>query len=428
MTADRSDAKDTVPATNGGAGTASDLAGFSQCANPSELWQRFYHTEWEQVKDSYFDPPALKDFDGYEHKYDAALCQSTDLDIALQRMTASLHNPWTKYTSLAEQTAIADQARLGLLPSGLELASAGPGQYKIEFIHYGSAAQKSDLREGDIVKSINGKDLSTLSLAEAKALQAGRAGDIMQIDAEHNGVKEKVALPIAVTPGEQIEAKMLPQDIGYVRLPDFSGEARIDALIQELDKLNKQTPGGLKGLVLDLRNDPGGDLPNAVAVASLFLPQDKTVVAKQYVRSQGPEAIGGLKEKDLTTAAADGVTVNAKLVDKDLVAALRKLPLAVLINGSSVSAAEVLTGALKDNGRATIVGTHSFGKGVGYRDYQVPIVGKLRVAEMKYLTPSGFDLSGQGISPNVEVEAKPGGTRADSNDEQLKAALQTFNH
>jgi carboxyl-terminal processing protease len=151
------------------------------------------------------------------------------------------------------------------------------------------------------------------------------------------------------------------------------------------------------------------------------------VVAKQFVRSQAPSAVNGLKETDLTVTPAHGITINGKFVDENLVLALRKLPLTVLINGSSASAAEVLTGALKDNRRATIVGSHSFGKGVGYKTEHLPTGGALGITEMKYLTPSGLDLSGQGIHPNLEVEAKPGDTRADSNDEQLKAALKTFN-
>jgi carboxyl-terminal processing protease len=423
MTIDSPDGQDGKVGTTGGASAGGDLAGFSSCQAPSEVWQRFYHEEWKEVKDRYFDPAALKDFDKYEHKYDAQICTTDDLDLALKHMAGSLHNPWTKYTTAAEKAAKDDQGRLGLAPSGLELASAGPGQFKIEFIHYGSPAQKSLLREGDIVKSIDGKDLSKLSLAQAKLLQTGHSGDAMQVEAEHNGAKEVVSLPLAPTPHEEIASKLLPHGVGYVRLPDFETEERIDNFIQTIDTLNRQTPAGLKGLVLDLRNDPGGDLPNAVTMASLFLPNDSMVVAKQYVRSQDPANPNGLNERDLTVTPAHGMTVNGKFVDEDLVLALRKLPLTVLVNGSSASAAEVLTGALKDNGRATIVGSHTFGKGVGYRTNHLPDGGTFGITEMKYLTPSGFDLNGRGISPNLPVEARPG----DASDEQLKAALKTLN-
>jgi len=412
-------ANDRTPISGGSTGGADQMAGFSTCDVPSEVWTRFYHGEWQEVKDKYFDPPALKNFDQFEHKYDEHICTPADMDLALKRMAESLHNPWTKYTSKAEKEAKDDQARLGLVPGGFELAPAGAGQFKIEFIHYGSPAQKSDLREGDIVKSINGKDLSSLTLAQARALETGQSGDTMQVEAEHNGASESVSLPLAATPDEKIESRMLAGDVAYVRLPDFRDEARIDDFIQTLDDLEKKTPGGLKGLVLDLRNDPGGNLPNAVTVASLFLPSDNMIVAKQYVRSFDPAAKDGLKEKDLQATSAHGMTNNGKFVDENLVLKLRKLPLSLLVNGSSASAAEVVTGALKDNGRATIVGSHSFGKGVGYKTDHLPTGGALGITEMKYLTPSGYDLNGRGISPDVPVEAKPGST----NDEQLRAAL-----
>jgi C-terminal processing protease CtpA/Prc len=140
------------------------------------------------------------------------------------------------------------------------------------------------------------------------------------------------------------------------------------------------------------------------------------------VRSLNPADGGGLKEKDLPVIPADSISNNGKVVDEKLVQTLRRLPLSVLVNGSSASAAEVLTGALKDNGRATIVGSHSFGKGVGYKTDHLPDGGVLSITELKYLTPSGYDLNGRGIAPDVQVEAKPG----DTNDKQLEAALKAL--
>jgi carboxyl-terminal processing protease len=422
MTLDRPDNRPPSAADSSSTGGAADLAGFSQCQSPSEVWQRFYHGEWEEVNAKYFDPAALQNFGQYEHKYDANICTPDDLDLALKHMAESLHNPWTKYTTAAEQAAKDSQAGLGQAAAGYELASAGPGKFKIEFIHFGSPAQSSDLREGDIVTAINGKDLSTLTLAQAKALQIGQSGDHMEVQAEHGGVGEKVDLTLAPTPQEKIDARMVNQEVAYVRLPDFKSEARVAEFIQTIDGLMKKTPGGLKGLVLDLRNDPGGDLPVAQTIASLFLPDDKMIVAKQYVRSLDPADGGALKEKDLPVIPAGGITVKGKQVDEKLVQELRHLPMTVLVNGSSASAAEVLTGALKDNGRATIVGSHSFGKGVGYKTDHLPDGGTLSITQLKYLTPSGYDLNGRGISPDIAVEARPG----DHDDRQLEAALNVL--
>ncbi|MBS1992876.1 MAG: PDZ domain-containing protein [Cyanobacteria bacterium SZAS LIN-3] len=417
-----SDRLDDGKAVKGGA--ADDLAGFSQCDSVPPVWQHFYHSGFEEVKEKYFDPRALKDFDQYEHKYDDRLCTPADLDLALKRMAESLHNPWTKYVSRAEQEAIADRERLGLVPAGFELAPTGDGKYKIEFIHYGSPAQKSPLREGDIVRSINGTDLSSLSLQQAKALQNARAGEQMQVeavDAVPQGAPDKVvSLPLAPTPPEQVESRMLDGGVGYVRLPDFKSEGRLGEMLKQISQLNQAQVGGLKGLVLDLRNDPGGDLPVAVTAASLFLPSEKMVVAKQYVRSHDPADVDGVRENDLHVLPADQLTVGGRPVDPQLLETLRRLPMTVLVNGSSASAAEVLTGALKDNHRATVLGTHTFGKAVGYRTAHFAGGGELRIAGMKYLTPSGYDLSGRGVIPDRELPLKP----QDTEDEQLKAALK----
>jgi len=407
------------------AADSDDLKGFSQCADPPLVWQNFYHSGFAEIKDKYFDPAALKDFDRFEHKYDANLCTPADLDLALGRMAESLHNPWTKYTSRAEQEAKADRERLGLVPAGFELAPAQNNQFKIEFIHNGSAAKNSPLREGDVVRAIDGHDLSGMTLAQAKALQYGNSGKVLTVEAENSVVgDEKVALNLTDIAPEKIDSRMLDHGVGYVRLPDFKNEARIDAFVASLAKLDAAEPGGLKGLVLDLRNDPGGDLPLAVKTASLFLPSEQMVVAKQYVPAHNANDpanySNGLKETDLHVIASDQLNINGKPVDPALLAKLQKIPMTVLVNGSSVSAAEVLTGALKDNHRATIVGSHTFGKAVGYKTSHFPTGGELRIAGMKYLTPSGFDLGGRGLPPDLEVASKPD----EKDDEQLKAALK----
>lgn len=408
-----------VSGSPAGRSSAGEFDGFSQCDEPVEQWKLFYRNGWQDIRDNYIYPESLKNWADWEHKFDLHMCSLPDLDLAMKHMTDSVHNKWTRYLSAAEQDEKERLKSQGLVPGGMEFRKNGD-KYEIEFIHYASAAQSAPLREGDVVLSINGRELKGLSLEEARAASYGARGAKMQVQTLHEGNIENLDLTLKDIPERvPIEGQVLPDGVAYIRLPDFNGDKRIEEFVDKLNELKKSSGNELKGLVLDLRNDPGGDFPNAVNVASMFLPAENMLIAHQFVRSRDPQDADGLTEKTFRVGS-DAIKVNSKAVDPELINQLRKVPMAVLTNGSTVSASEVLTGALKDNGRAVIVGTRTFGKGVGYREQRFPTGAKFSISQMKYTTPSGFDPTGKGIEPDLKVE------RQGNRDSQLEAALEVL--
>lgn len=396
-----------------------DVPEFSSCSEPSDQWKMFYQNEWNSIKQSYIDPSALKDWDKWEHKFDSQLCTMQDMDTAIKLMAQSLHNQWTQYSTAAEQSEKEQFESEGNVASGMELSPFSK-DYKLEFMHYGSPAQQSELREGDLLRSINGIPLRNQSIIEAKRLASGEAGEDVEIEYERNGQVHTTKITLAKTPEPVVEGELLKDDIAHVRLPDFNGEIRLENFLAKIRELRQQTKNGLNGFILDLRNDPGGDFPNAVSLSSMFLPDDNMEIATSYVRANDPSNFGAMREQRNKVVPLDELRINHLPVERKLVEELKHVKMAVLVNGSSVSASELFTGSMQDNHRATIIGTQTFGKGVGYRTEHLPSGGILKITALKYLTPAGRDINGKGITPDklVEDDAK---TKID---EQLEAAWQ----
>jgi carboxyl-terminal processing protease len=206
---------------------------------------------------------------------------------------------------------------------------------------------------------------------------------------------------------QSIKSKLVEPGFGYVRITQFQEESASD-LVKALDKLykdkeNKGEP--LRGLVLDLRNDPGGLLNAAVGVSAAFLPADSLVVstdgrtddAKRKYTASPDDYLRGYKTDYL----------------KQLPAGVRDVPMVVLINGGSASASEIVAGALQDHKRALILGTQSFGKGSVQTVLPLSASTAIKLTTARYYTPGGRSIQAKGITPDVVVEATPNGESPD---------------
>lgn len=241
-------------------------------------------------------------------------------------------------------------------------------------------AFKAGVQAGDFISHIDDEPVMGLSLPEAVEKMRGKVGSSIKITILRENAKEPINLSI-VRDKIRIEAVMARAegDIAYLRIRSFSESAHPD-LVKEFKKLEKEM-GSVKGVVLDLRNNPGGLLDQAVEVSNDFLNQG------EIVSTRGREAANTQRYN-----AREGT-----LIPKDV-------PMVVLINNGSASASEIVAGALQDHKRAIILGTESFGKGSVQTVIPLPGYGAMRLTTARYYTPSGRSIQAEGIEPDIFVE------------------------
>jgi carboxyl-terminal processing protease len=246
----------------------------------------------------------------------------------------------------------------------------------------GTPAAKAGLQSGDFITEIDGKDIEGLTLEEAVEKLRGPVHKPVTITVVRKGLEEPFKVTIVRGVIHIVPVKSDAENgVGYIRVTTFNEHTASD-LRAAIEDLNKQIGPKLKGYVIDLRNNPGGLLEQAVLVSDTFLNHGEIVSIKGRHADQAQEF----------NAQPGDLIKGAKLV--------------VLINGGSASAAEIVAGALKDNHRATIIGTRSFGKGSVQTIIPLRDGGALRLTTARYFTPSGRSIQAEGIEPDVVVAEK----------------------
>jgi carboxyl-terminal processing protease len=242
-------------------------------------------------------------------------------------------------------------------------------------------AARAGIRAGDVILRINGELTDGMSLKDVVTALRGPTDTKVTITIGRKGVPPfDVTLTRAVIKVASVKSKLEPDGVGYIRISSFT-EATQREVTRAIDQLRKNAHGHLEGMVLDLRNDPGGLLDQAVSVAGDFLDGGTAV----SIRGRSPD------DNHVFTAPHDGDRIKG-------------VPMVVLINGASASAAEIVAGALQDRHRATLIGTQSFGKGSVQTIIPLDGHGALRLTTARYYTPSGRSIQGTGITPDRVVE------------------------
>ena len=255
-------------------------------------------------------------------------------------------------------------------------------------------AFRAGIKTGDLIVKIDDTATRGLPLSKAVDRMRGKPGTQVLLTI----VRKEVEQPLTFTLTREeinvksIRAKLLEPGYGYVRIRSFQERTGED-LAKVLKDFYKQ--GELKGLVLDVRSDPGGLLNQAVAVAAAFLPRDALVV---YTDGRTPDARMRL------TATKDNYTRRGDDYLKDLPAAVKKVPIAVLVDGGTASASEIVAGALQDHKRATVLGTQTFGKGSVQTILPLSNTAGLKLTTARYYTPAGRSIQAKGIEPDVLVD------------------------
>lgn len=250
-------------------------------------------------------------------------------------------------------------------------------------------AFKAGIKAGDYIIKLGDKSVQGLSLKEAVNLMRGKSGSTVQLTVLRKGVNKALTFDLVreVIQIKSVQSKMLSEGYGYVRLTQFQALTGRD-MLQAINQLKQQSNGKLQGLVLDLRNNPGGLLDSAIQVSDAFLGKDRSGKQEMIVYTEGRHP--GSKFTALSKSNSIDVIDNA--------------PMVVLINNGSASASEIVAGALKDNKRAIVLGTKSFGKGSVQTVLPLDRKTGIKLTTALYYTPSGTSIQAKGIIPDILVE------------------------
>jgi carboxyl-terminal processing protease len=356
------------------AGTPQSSGGSTSATSESDL--ALYQDVLNRVHESYVEP--VQD--------DKLVANS------LKGMLNGL-DPHSDYMTESEYQEMLDDNSGEFAGIGAELTRDTDGRPKVISPIDDTPAARAGIKPGDEILKINGKITDGMSLKDVVDVLRGPADTKVEITIGRADSKPfDVTLTRAIIHVATVKWRLEPNDIGYARITSFEEKTQ-DEFTAAIDAMKKQGGGKLDGLVLDLRNDPGGLLDEAVDVSGDFL-DGGTVVS-----TRGRDA----DDNHVYPAPAGG--------DR-----LKGVPVVVLINGASASASEIVAGALQDRHRATLLGTRSFGKGSVQTIIPLDGKGALRLTTARYYTPSGRSIQAEGILPDMVVMPPKNQVDADAED------------
>jgi len=336
-----------------------------------------YDKVWQIIQRDYVDSSFNgQDWNIWRHRYDQYIQTEADAHKAIETMVASLGDRYTRFLdkkAFDEEKESIDAELTGI---GIQIGLDKEQRVIVIAPIESTPAAKEDLRPNDLIIEIDDKNTSGLSIEEAAKRIRGPVGTQVKLLIQREKTKftkiiQRDRIPIKAIPDGQ--SKIIFEDIGYIRLSTFISKDTVGELLAAFNSLDKQA----KAYIIDLRNNPGGLLNNAMVISDMFLEEGvivSTVNKHNYVNS--------FKARKVVTT------------DK---------PLVVLINGSSASTSEIFSGALRDNNRAELVGSTTFGKGLVQAINKLDDGSGINVTIAKYLTPDKTDINKKGIKPDYEV-------------------------
>jgi carboxyl-terminal processing protease len=341
-----------------------DKAEHKAPSDKSELYQQLnlFGDVLERVRRDYVEP----------------VDEKTLMENAIQGMLASL-DPHSSYMNPKVYKDMQVQTRGEFGGLGIEVTMEN-SVIKVVSPIDDTPASKAGIQSGDLIFALDGEPVQGMTLQEAVDKMRGKVGSSIKISLRRANVKDPIDITLT---RETIKVKAtrfrLEGDVGYIRVTSFTEQAT-SGVTDAVEKIKKEAGPKLKGYVLDLRNNPGGLLDQAISMVDAFLDKGEIVSVK-------------------ARKAEDVQRWNAKPGD-----IANGLPIVVLMNGGSASASEIVAGALQDHRRAIILGTRSFGKGSVQTIMQVTGGGAIRLTTALYFTPSGRSIQKEGIKPDIEVE------------------------
>lgn len=312
---------------------------------------------------------------------------------ATSGIVAALDDPYSKYLSPEQWSELKLQLNAEFEGIGVYVVELTDGRLVIISPIKGTPAEEAGLKHGDIIIQVNGESAAGMNQDDVVHIMRGDPGTQLDLTVYRESEKKeynfKIIRKIINVPSVEDEIIDDAPKIAYIRLNQFHAHSPQE-MVDSLNKYNKES---VQGLILDLRNNGGGDFDAAIAIANVFL-DGKDVVSASDAKGN----------KKIYSAYPGGST----------------LPMVVLVNQNSASASEILAGALQDNGRSVLVGQKTYGKGLVQTLYPLLDGGALKLTTQKYFTPDGTDINEIGINPDYLVE----NNKNDSQDLQLQRAVE----
>jgi carboxyl-terminal processing protease len=327
--------------------------------------------------------------------------QSKSMDSAINGLLQSL-DPYSAYMTPESFESMQTETSGEFGGLGIEVGMES-GVIKVISPIDNTPAAKAGLKAGDYIVKINNTQVQGKSLTEAVDLMRGPVGSSIEITVRRVGLKRALIFNITreIIEVQSVKSELINNNIGYIRLTSFNDNSS-QQIKKKIKKLNKNK--NLKGYILDLRNNPGGLLSQAIKISDFFLENGEIVSTKSRKVSENRKWFA--KKGDIT----GGKT------------------LIVLINYGSASASEIVAGALKDHKRAIILGENSYGKGSVQSIIPLKNKGAIRLTIAKYYLPSGKSISEVGVTPDIEIKEASDNFKFNSDtDNQLNFALKLFN-
>jgi carboxyl-terminal processing protease len=383
-----------------------------------------YHHVWQLVKEHYYDAAFNgQNWNRWEHRYDKHLKDMDDSRRALNTMLASLGDRYTRYLDPTAFEGEKEAIEAKLCGIGIQMGLNKEHKLIVIAPIEGTPAARAGLMPMDEIAEIDGQSTNGISVEAASKLIRGKIGTevALNIIREKNKVFYKISrdeIPIKSVHN----VMMLNNQIGYIRLGTFMSERASEEMSAALDKLSPA-----RGIIIDLRNNPGGLVTNARAICSMFMdssPQRSYPVIVSTVDRSGKLESARVNGRQISTQA-----------------------LVLLINDGSASASEIMSGALHDSNRAILIGQKSFGKGLVQSITRLEDGGGVNTTIARYLTPNNIDIHKKGITPDYIIDLKADDLQkgrgpwflygrdesgkerlpADGKDIQLKKALEVLN-
>ena len=325
--------------------------------------------------------------------YEDEIKQEDLQDMSLKGYVAGLGDPYSVYYDKEETEDLLASTEGKYAGIGALMAQDQETlEITVQEVYEDTPAEEAGMKKGDVLLSVDGEDVTGMSLSDVVDLVKGEEDTKVSVTVRRDGGNVDLEMTRKIVETQTVETEMKAGGVGYLKITEFDS-VTYEQFQNGLESLEKE---GMTGLIVDLRDNPGGNLDTVCEILDLLLPEGTIV----YTEDKNGERVD--------TKTSDDEHQFTK-------------PLAVLVNGRSASASEVFSGAVQDYGIGTIIGTQTYGKGIVQTLYSLSDGSCLKLTTAQYFTPDGRNIHGEGITPDIVLEK----TADDQTDNQLEKAVET---